>query len=62
MSLARNSSETDAFILIKTSFICIFALESFDRIKRIARSRVRNVVGAITSEKWEDEKVLIIED
>lgn len=25
-------------------------------------SHVRNVVGAIISEKWEDERVLIIED
>ena len=39
--------------------ICVLTVESFERI---TRSHVRNVVGAIISEIWEDKKVLIIED
>ena len=55
MSLARNSSETDESISIETSFICIFAIESFERIERLARmERISGFV--VSNEASESER------
>ena len=55
MSLPRNSSETDVSISIEMLFICIFTLESFERIERFAKME-RIVGAAASSEESESER------
>lgn len=52
MSLLRNSSEIDEFISIEIPFICIWIVESFERIERFVR--IERISDFAISIEWSD--------